>query len=75
MIKVVSWNIAKRKQPWRELVEMGADVALLQEAGEPPSDLDPTIDLRSQAPWEPWEESSYDRWTVVVQLSDRVKVE
>ena len=34
MIKVVSWNIAKRHQPWRELLRMDADVALLQEAGD-----------------------------------------
>ena len=30
-ITVVSWNIARRNKPWRELVQMGADVALLQE--------------------------------------------
>ena len=43
MIKLVSWNIDKRWQPWRDLVEMArqgkADLALLQEAGSPPEDL------------------------------------
>ena len=43
MIRVVSWNIFRREQPWRELIEMArqgkADVALLQEAGIPPADL------------------------------------
>ncbi len=29
---VVCWNIAKRTKPWQQLVDMGADVALLQEA-------------------------------------------
>ena len=38
-IKVVSWNIATRIKPWRELVEMGADVALLQEARRPPAEI------------------------------------
>ena len=41
MIKVVSWNIDKQMQPWRELVRMAkddeADLAVLQEAGGPPS--------------------------------------
>ncbi len=37
MIKVVSWNIAKHKQPWRQLLQMDADVAPLQEAGRPPA--------------------------------------
>ncbi len=28
MIKVVSWNIAKRHAPWRELVRMGVDESI-----------------------------------------------
>ena len=43
MIRVVSWNIARKWEPWRELAEMArrgeADFALLQEAGNPPPDL------------------------------------
>ena len=31
IIKVVSWNTGFRTQPWRQLLEMDADVALLQE--------------------------------------------
>ena len=27
---VVCWNIAKRQKPWRQLVQMDADLALLQ---------------------------------------------
>ena len=26
---VVSWNIAKTQEPWRHLLQMGADIALL----------------------------------------------
>lgn len=37
--RVVSWNIAKRWEPWRQLVDMGADIALLQEAGASLSDV------------------------------------
>ena len=41
MIKVVSWNVAKRQEPWLWLDQMGregkADVALVQEASRFPS--------------------------------------
>ena len=35
----MSWNIAKKHEPWRELLQMDADVALLQEASPPPDDV------------------------------------
>ncbi|MCY3667833.1 MAG: hypothetical protein OXH81_19395 [Gemmatimonadetes bacterium] len=72
MIKVVSWNIAKREKPWRELVEMDADVALVQEAGSPPGDL---IDLVDYEDGVFWDRHLYDRWPLVLKLSDRVEVE
>ena len=76
MIKVVSWNIAKRHQPWRELVQMadngGADLALLQEVGSPPGDLVDRIDYVDEVFWN---RVLYDRWPLVVKLSDRVTVE
>ena len=76
MIRVVSWNIAKRWEPWRELVEMArrgeVDVALLQEAGSPPGDLVNTIEFEDDVLWS---RHLYDRWPLVVRLSDRVEVE
>ena len=85
MIKVVSWNIAKRHQPWRELLEMDADVALLQEAGNPPWDVAEQLDVGPQEHWDShlWNsgwykrywKNLYDRWPKIVRLSDRVKVE
>jgi hypothetical protein len=39
MLKIISWNIARRELAWRSLLDSGADVALLQEATEPPSDV------------------------------------
>ena len=78
-IKVVSWNIAKRDEPWRELVEMDADVALLQEAGPVPEDVLARVELSPHAPWLSYDRTSgyphYDRWPMVVRLSDRVRVE
>lgn len=75
-IRIVSWNIDKRDKPWRELDEMAqrgeADVALLQEAGNPPGDL---IHLAPHVDDIHWSRDLFDRWPLVVQLSDRVKIE
>ena len=75
MINVVSWNIGKRKAPWRELVRMAgdgnADVALVQEAGNPPGDV---VDLVDYDDGVFWNRHLYDRWPLVVQLSDRITV-
>lgn len=76
MIRVVSWNICKRMEPWRELAEMAdrgeADLALLQEAGSPPSDLAHLLPCEDDVFWS---RHLYDRWCLVVPLSDRVRVE
>ena len=98
-IKVVSWNIATMIDPWRELLAMDADVALLQEARRPPADVLGQRDSALQpgenaglpdiGPEESWDSHSwnsewwrergwqalYDRWPMVVRLSDRVDVE
>ena len=82
MIRVVSWNIAKKWEPWRELAEMvrrgEADVALLQEAGNPPPGLAHPVRYGSEEFWKdrPYEgRPIFDRWPLVVQLSDRVDIE
>ena len=76
MVKVVSWNIGKREKPWRELVQMAsegaADLALLQEAGSPPGDL---VDRIEYLDGVFWNRQLYDRWPLVVKLSDRITVE
>ena len=84
-IKVVSWNIGKRQEPWRQLLGMDADVALLQEAGSPPDDVASIVDTGPEEHWNShlWNsdwykdrsEPPYDRWPKVVKLSDRVEVE
>ena len=75
MIKVVSWNVGKRADPWHELVQMArdgdADVALLQEAGSPPGNL---IDLVQYEDRVFWNRHLYDRWPLVVKLTDRVTI-
>ena len=84
-VVAVSWNIAKRHEPWRQLLEMDADVALLQEAGPPPPDVADRIDTGPVEHWDShfwnsrWYEGRWprlhDRWSMVVKLSDRVEVE
>ena len=75
-IRVVCWNIDKRHESWRELDRMArqgeADVALLQEAGKPPGDM---AHLKPHDDEDFKDREPYDRWPVVLQLSDRVKIE
>ena len=106
MIVGVCWNIARRAKPWRELVDMGADFALLQEASLPPADIARrsgashvagTVDTGPREHWDShvwnsdWWQGRwpiqgpdgevvrhlglYDRWPMVVKLSDRVEIE
>ncbi len=76
MLKIVSWNIGGyRSQSWSDLLTMGADIALLQEANWPPDD----VRERIQTDPGPWDTAGaeYSRlWkAAVVKLSDRVQVE
>ena len=83
--RIVCWNIAKRHDPWRELVDMDADVALLQEAGQVPPDVADKVDTGDREHWDAnaWNSDWYsgrwdrisDRWPMVVKLSDGVDVE
>ena len=84
MTTVVCWNMKwlKRKgDPWRRLVEMGADVALLQEVCGVPGDVADRVDVGpvvERGAWDPREsagEFSGRRWPKIAKLSNRVKVE
>ncbi len=74
-IRVVSWNIDKRRAPWFALAEMArrgeADLALLQEAGNPPGEIAYELRYENDA----LEPTTFRDWPLVVQLSDRVEVE
>ncbi len=86
MVKLVCWNTNFRKEPWRWLRGMGADVALVQEACDPPSDV---VDHVESGPREHWDATVWntdywkgrgfrklsDRQTMVLKLSERVRIE
>ncbi len=77
-MKIVSWNINRRKKPWACLLDMDADIALVQGAGEPPPEVAEHIETDAalwqtegadvRQPPRPWH-------TAVVKLSERVQVE
>ena len=74
-VRVVSWNIAKRRDPWFQLAEMArrgeADLALLQEAGNPPSEIAGQFHFENDS----LGATLLDRWPLVVRLSDEVEVD
>ena len=75
-MKVISWNIGRRSECSERLLDTDADIALLQEAAEPPSEVVGRVEV-NPAPWytagadtarpRPWR-------TAVVKLTDRVQV-
>ena len=79
MVKVVSWNINRSAAALQELVAMDADVALLQEVHVGGrkwlADVGNGVAVTPYEPWLPWPPRTYDRWPLVVQLSERVSVE
>ncbi len=76
-IKIISWNIRRSARCWEWLVDSDVDVALLQEAAEPPRKVAARIEVDS-APWRLAGRDSYRprAWrSAVVKVSDRVEVE
>ena len=80
-MKIVSWNIAGTHEPWRRLLDMDVDLALLQEARKPPPDVakqieaDPAIEV-NPAPWKTMIVGGCPKYrTAIVKLSDRISVE
>lgn len=80
-MKVISWNMAHKHQSWRCLLDMDIDLALLQEACSPPSDVseriqgDPAIEV-NPGPWETMIVEGRPRYrTAIVKLSNRIEVE
>jgi hypothetical protein len=68
-VRLISWNIGHRSQSWYEVLETGADIALLQEACQPPRDVRQQFGLEEHG----WTTDGvgYIRWwrTAIVPLS------
>ncbi len=75
MVKLVAWNIARRAEAWRRLLDTDADVALLQEAAAPPPDVSRRLDI-DPAPWRTAGAGVDRPWrAATVRLSSRVEVQ
>ena len=85
MIKLVCWNTAYRRRSWCCLRDMDVDVALVQEACNPPQDVLSAVDTGPREHWDPttWNSDWWvgrwrhltDRKTMIVKRSDTVQVE
>ena len=74
-MKIVSWNIARRKACWRVLREMDVDVALFQEATKPPRGVSDWAEIEvNPGPWRIAGKKVNWR-SAIVRLSDRVSAE
>ena len=86
MIRIVSWNIAKRHATVARACRDGCRYCLVQEGGQPPDDVTSAWTSAQRSRMTPttgtliggrgggWP-ALYDRWPMVVKLSDRVDVE
>ena len=76
MVTIINWNIGFSREPWRELVAMDADVALLQETCTPPPEVSDRVSFNPHRHWlsEHYSLTSF-RPARVVKLSGRVDVE
>ena len=79
MVRMVSWNINATLAPLDDLMDMEVDVALLQEVPvggwRKLAELGGVVAVTPHEPWLPWPPRTYDRWPLVVGLSDRVRME
>ncbi len=74
LIRIASWNVGRRSDAWRILLDSGVDVALLQEAQPPPPHLAERVEV-DPAPWTTAGSSSGRRWrAAVARFSDRVRI-
>ncbi len=75
MVKLISWNMAHRQDAWHHLLDTDADVALLQEAAEPPNNVARKLEI-DPSPWQTGGAGLKRRWrTAITKLSNRVNVQ
>lgn len=75
MLRLLSWNIAQRDEPWGLVASSDVDVALLQEAKPPPEGLGRRPGLGPDVAWQTAGCGAHRPWrALVAQVSDRVAV-
>ena len=82
-MKIISWIMARKHESWRFLLDLDFDfdLALLQEAGEPPPDVAKLISANSaidvdSAPWETMIVGGRPAYRkAIFKLSDRIEVD
>jgi len=74
-MKIISWNMAHRKESWSHFLNSNSDIALLQEAAEPPVDVRQKIVTDNQ-PWVTLSNGKKTPWrAAIVGLSEQVQIE
>ena len=74
-MKLLSWNMAHRHESWRYLLDSKVDVALLQEAGQPPKEIVNNIVVDS-APWKTAGAGVSRPWrTAIANVSRRLEMQ
>ena len=75
VLRLVSWSVAYRRAAWAEFDGLGADVALVQEAGAPGPEWALEVVPDAAGGWETALPGGRPGWrTAVVRLTDRVRV-
>lgn len=75
MLTLISWNIAHRTELWQAVLKSNADVALLQEACEPPADVARRLGDDVHA-WRTRGSNANRRWrTCIVRLNDQIEMQ
>lgn len=72
MLKLISWNMAQRKAAWQFLASSDVDIALVQEAKEPPAELAGRFSIDAA----PWQTGPSRAWrTAVVNVSNGAELQ
>ena len=75
MVKFISWNVGRRNEAWHSLLNTDADIALLQEATEPPREVADAVEI-DPAPWKTAGAASNRYWrAAVVKLNQNIDVQ
>ena len=64
-MRIISWNMAHRRESWYHLLNLKPDIALLQEASEPPEDIKHEFQIDPE-PWFTEGTGNNRRWRTAI---------